>query len=123
MAKFTDPLIVEHLDGRNWMVVEDFEYHVGSKDSKEVIEVEDGFITDFASIPRVFWIFLGSPAGGQYGKSAVIHDWLYRKGIGTRKRADEIFLEGMEVLNVNKVRRTLMFWGVRLFGWSSWQGK
>ena len=115
MSKFTTPLIVEQIDGNNWRIVEEFEYCIGSKDSGDVITVPKGFITDFASIPRPFWSIIGHPAG-KYGKAAVIHDYLYRNGIGTRKKADQIFLEGMKVLKVNVIKRNIMYYAVRIFG-------
>lgn len=64
MTSFTKPLIVTPLeDGERWELVEEFEYHVGSVDSNEVICVPQGFITDFASIPRIFWNILPPPLG------------------------------------------------------------
>jgi hypothetical protein len=122
MGNFLSKLKVRHLDGENWEILEEFSYHVGHVNSDEVITVPKGFVTDFASIPRICWSLIGSPTG-KYGKAAVIHDWLYRKGIGTRKRADDIFLEGMEVLNISRIRRIVMYIGVRIFGFFCWKGK
>lgn len=39
------------------------------------IVVPEGFITDFASIPRFLWSIY--PPTGRYQEAAVIHDWLY----------------------------------------------
>jgi len=120
MSSFTTPLKVEFIDGKNWKVLEAFEYHVGKKDSKEVITVPIGFKTDFASIPRAFYTLIGPPTG-EYGKAAVIHDYLYRNAIGTRKRADKIFYEAMGVLGVSAWKRKVIYWAVRIFGRGSWK--
>ena len=117
-SSFTLPLVVTPLDdGRRWELVKPFEYHVGSEDSNEVIKVPKGFITDFASIPRIFWSIIGNP-WGQYGKAAVIHDYLYHTQIYTRSRSDRIFLEAMQVLGVSWWRRRTMWFAVRIgAGW------
>lgn len=122
MSSFTTPLDVEYLDGRVWKLTAAFEYHVGVEGSEEVIVVPAGYVTDFASIPRIFWNIL--PPTGQYGKAAVIHDYLYSVGSGnrySRVQADEIFREAMQILGVGTIRRTLMFRAVRLFGWKAFK--
>lgn len=121
MSQFTTPLIVEHLDGRIWKVAEPFEYHIvyPAKLLSDIIRVPENFCMDFASIPRIFWAIL--PPTGLYGKAAVIHDWLYRMQIYSRKRADILFLEAMQVLDVPKWKRVVMYRSVRLCGWNAWR--
>ena len=118
MPTFTTPLIVEHLDGKRWRLDEDFCYHVGEYPSTSIIRVAAGFITDFASIPRIFWNILHPT--GEYGKAAVIHDWLYRTHECSRKQADEIFYEAMTVLGVAWWKRATMYRAVRWFGKSAY---
>ena len=119
MSSFTSPLIVSLLDnGKYWKLEKMFNYNVGDKYSSEVIEVPEGFLTDFASIPQIFWSIL--PPVDRWGKSAVIHDYLYKKQIYSRKRSDEIFLEGMEVLKVSFIKRKIIYYTVRLFGKFTW---
>uniref|UniRef100_A0A6M3KK14 DUF1353 domain-containing protein n=1 Tax=viral metagenome TaxID=1070528 RepID=A0A6M3KK14_9ZZZZ len=120
MSSFTTPLIVTPmLDGRKWKLVEPFRYHVGTRRSKEVITVPVGFITDFASVPSIFWSLI--PPTGKYGKATVVHDFLYQAKTRTRKEADAIFLEAMAVLGVKNWRKYPMYWAVRLFGWLAWR--
>ena len=120
MSSFTTPLVVSPLpDGRLWLLWEPFEYRVGSEDSEEAIQVPEGFVTDFASVPRAFWVVV--PPYGKYGKAAVIHDFLYCVQTYTRKRSDEIFLEAMGVLNVPGWKRQAMYRAVRWFGESAWR--
>ena len=134
MSSFTSELIVTPLDGRRWKLKKEFTYHIGSKCSSKKIMIPSGFITDFASSPRIFWPIV-SP-WGKWGKAAVLHDYLYWlarqkqyfvfddwswASEDGRKAADDIFLEAMEVLGVKRWRRFLMYWGVRAFGFLAWR--
>ena len=121
MSSFTTQLSVSPLDdGKNWILNEEFSYHVGHKNSLEIITVPKGFKTDFASIPRIFWIFL-IPTG-KCGKASVIHDYLYRttNHVYERKTVDDIFLESMKVLKVSYLQRKIIYYVVRLFGVFAW---
>jgi hypothetical protein len=97
-----------------WKLEEPFVYHVGSENSADVITVERGFITDFASVPRIFWAFY--PPHGAYAPAAVVHDWLYARRLRPRAEADRIFLEAMAVLGVPWLRRHLLYIAVRIGG-------
>ena len=119
MSSFTKPLIVEKLGDNKWKLHTAFEYHVGKEGSDEVVRVPEGFVTDFASIPRAFWSILHPT--GRYAAAAVIHDFLYANHIYTRKRSDQIFLEGMKVLGVNWLTRGIMYRAVRWFGAKAWK--
>ncbi|EHR8187321.1 DUF1353 domain-containing protein [Salmonella enterica] len=113
MSKFTTPAILEMLDRYLWRVYEPFEFYL-SDDNCDVIEVPAGFITDLATIPRIFWTLL--PPDGKYAKAAIIHDYLYDNALRTKKEADLIFLDGMTVLGVPRWKRMIMYYAVRLFG-------
>lgn len=119
MSRFTDALIVTPLsDGKSWIIVVDFGYDVGSEDSNDHINVDIGFVTDFASVPRVLWWAL--PKWGKYGNAAVVHDWLYWSQTRSRKESDSIMLEAMEVLGVSKLKRKSIYRAVRIFGNWAW---
>lgn len=119
MSAFTEALIVTPLsDGTSWVIVSDFGYDVGVEDSGERIEVEKGFVTDFASVPRVLWWII--PKWGVYGNAAVIHDWLYWEQSRTREQSDRIMLEAMNVLGVSGFKKTAIFGAVRIFGTWAW---
>lgn len=120
MSRFTEPLVVTPKpDGKTWIVLHDFGYEVGAEGSGDVINVPIGTHTDFASIPRLLWAIF--PRWGKYGNAAVIHDWLYWDQPRPRKEADEIFLEGMEVLDVPGWKRKTIYYAVRWFGWFAWR--
>lgn len=118
MSKFTKDLVVKRVGNRLWEIVEPFDYHVGREGSGDIITVPKGFVTDFASIPRAFWMIM--PPDGEYTNAAVIHDYLYNIQTRTRKQSDDIFKEAMKVLGVNWFRRGTMYNAVRSFGWIPW---
>lgn len=109
---FNSVLLVEYVDGENWLLTAPLVY-TDTKMNKAV-EVPAGFITDFASVPRGMWNLY--PKVGLYAPAAVVHDFMYRYGIYTRKIADDMFLHGMEDLKVSWLVRHTMHKAVRLFG-------
>jgi hypothetical protein len=113
-------LIVSPLaDGYTWCLRFAFSYDVGHLGSETTIEVPRGFATDFASIPRPFWLIW--PRWGRYGSAAVIHDWLYWEQIMPRATADHILREGMSVVGVDKFTRNAIYYAVRIFGSFAWR--
>ncbi|EGS6735892.1 DUF1353 domain-containing protein, partial [Salmonella enterica] len=105
--------ILEMLEHYRWRVYEPFEFYL-SDDNSDIISVPAGFVTDLATIPRIFWTLL--PPDGKYAKAAIIHDWMYDNALRTKKEADLIFLDGMTVLGVPQWKRIIMYYAVRLFG-------
>ena len=119
MSRFTEPLVVTPLpDGKTWIILNDFSYEIGEEGSGNIINVPIGTYTDFASIPRTLWAVF--PRWGKYGNAAVIHDWMYWDQSRSRKEADDIFLEGMEVLQVPAWKRRAIYSAVRTFGRIAW---
>ena len=92
---------------------------MGELGSGDTITVPEGFITDFASIPKgVRWI-IGGPLG-KYSKAAVIHDFLFATQQRSFRETNKIFLEGMKVLGVPWWRRTILYSAVATGGFISW---
>ena len=119
MSRFTSVLLVSPLaDGKTWVLMREFGYDVGTEGSTDQVNVPLGFETDFASIPRLFWIVL--PKWGKYGNAAVIHDWLYWNQQRSREAADAVLLEAMVVLGVSPIVQFVIHHGVRLFGGLAW---
>lgn len=78
------------------------------------ITVPAGFVTDFASVPRLPVAYL--LAGGEANEAAVVHDYLYHSHDVPRPTADAVFEEAMATTGQPWWRRKLMWAGVRLFG-------
>lgn len=115
MSQFTTELKVMPLDEGNWVLLESFNYFLGSEKSGMFIKVPQGFVTDFASVPRLFWTIL--PPWGRYGKAAVLHDYMYQNVLFNRLLCDSIFYEAMTVLQVPRWQRWIIYLGVRIGGW------
>lgn len=80
--------------------------------------VPKGFPCDLASIPWALqWLF---PSSGTHQRAALFHDGAYRLQYCTRQLADMIFEAILEADGVSRWRRSLLYYGVRLFGGSSW---
>ena len=130
MSSFTTPLIISPIDDTDWRLLESFSFYVGDKDNPEsIISCPEGFITDLASTPKLLhWLL--PPWHPDYGKAAVIHDflykgnymWNYKTGFyyPTKAEADLIFLEAMEVLKAPKFKRNIMYLGVKHGGVGYW---
>jgi len=84
-----------------------------------VIEVPAEFVTDLSSVPRtpLAWFL----AGGTASAAAVIHDWLYSVGDGSRRDADHVLWEAMRATRVPLWRAWLIYRAVRLGGWAAWR--
>lgn len=107
-----------------YRVLEPFRYYIGEKGSAHWISIDEGYLTDGASVPRLFWSLV--PPMGRYAAAAVIHDKLCetlrvyseeREAMLSipRKTADSIFLEAMKVLNVPTFKRNLMYTAVATY--------
>ena len=84
-----------------------------------VVTVPEGFLSDGASVPRIFWTRF--PPFGKYLEAAIIHDYYYTLGEEKRapidyKLATKVFREAMKVCGVNWIRRNVMYQAVMWFG-------
>ena len=125
MSEFTKILNVSPLgDGHNWILLEEFNYYddrvIGNTNEYYWVGVEPKFMTDFASVPPIFRSLVSK--WGKHGNATVLHDYLYWTQQCTRKEADDIFRDGMKVMEVRAWRRFLIYWAVRLGGWGAWRG-
>jgi len=88
------------------------------QESFAAVGVPVGFVTDFASIPRIFWSIL--PPDGKYTYPAILHDYLYWTQTTSRDVADSILKFGMEDFSVGTVTSVAIYNAVRAFGGSAW---
>ena len=118
-ALFLTCLDVELIEDKVWCLTKDLIYQ---SDIVGRIVIPAGFITDFASVPRVPIAFMAW--GDRVHREAVVHDFLYRRDCPVdvpREVADRVFLEAMECRNKPFYVRYPMYWGVRMGGASSWK--
>lgn len=115
--RFVGPVVVEQHE-RGWILRESFRY---IDDEKQiVVVVPEGFITDFASVPRAFWN-IALPDDYEYSAAAIVHDRLYETHERTRAEADAIFYDAMEVNGTPRWKRWVMWSAVRSFGGSAYK--
>ena len=110
---------VAQFDDRNWIVVEPYVYVTTLISPGTRIVVPAGFVTDGASVPRVFWRIV--PPFGLHFNAAVVHDWLYRNRPHqlTKGAADAVFSEIMARDGVPEPIRIALREAVDLWGASS----
>ena len=89
------------------------------QEAYKAVTVPTGFVTDFASIPRVFWSALRPD--GEYAYAAVVHDYLYWTQTRSQEEADHILKMAMEDFEVGAVTAKLIYSAVRLGGKSAWK--
>ena len=92
-----------------------------------LITAPPGYITDFASVPRIFWT-LFPPYDPYYGAPAIIHDFGYSTQ-GTflipnfqlsRAGVDHLFLGAMKIQDTEWWRREIIYRAMRLGGGFVW---
>jgi hypothetical protein len=146
-----DPGVVDRFGGKLYLVLLDDKTHPSLRsgrslwatnrvityapsDGSGLICIPKGFVTDLASIPRLFWTLL--PPDGPWVKAAVIHDYLYyTKGSGlwkghprsisrakdyTRPEADWILRDAMKDRHVDGFGRNAIYFAVRFGGQHGW---
>lgn len=97
---------------RNWWLPK-FQHYTNE------FTVPAGFVCDLASVPR--WLAWLAPSWMQTSGAGVLHDYLYRTGLLSRREADWLFYEALRAEPATGVvRATAMWLAVRVFGWGAW---
>lgn len=124
MSAFLSELHVSCVDdlaatGRGiWRLEEPLVYF--SNTLRRKITVEPGFLTDYASVPRVPVAYL--LFGDTSHRAAVIHDWLYHHHeVCDEQTANRVLLEACAVEGIPRWRRLGIYLGVWIGGSSSWE--
>ena len=115
-------LDVRKVGRRNWELTAPFVVKVTRDDGTSfLIRVNSGFVTDFASVPRIPLVFFLFGGIGEY--AACIHDFLYRTGMLPRDESDAIFRAALiDMDETSAARAFMMHKGVRLGGVTSYIG-
>jgi hypothetical protein len=83
------------------------------------IAVPRGFVTDLASIPRIFYSMLRPD--GKYAHAAIIHDYMYWFQQYPKDVADTILWVAMNEFGVNAITITTIYEAVHHVGGSAWK--
>ena len=120
------PVVTYITSEKMWRLEDEYECHFGG----HKFVIQQGFLFDLASIPRLFWRLI---APYELSISApLLHDYLYRyRGdppagtiepvkVFTRRESDELFRDLMVEEGVSTWRRKVAYWAVRWFGKWAW---
>ena len=121
MAKFLTELDVKCISDGVWSLDSPLIYE---SDIVGTITVPAGFQTDFASVPRVPFIY--EAFGDRAHREAVLHDYLYRIDsvpLVTYSQANNVFFEAMRERGKGYIVSYGMYWGVVLGGWTAFHKK
>ena len=121
-AEFKGRLAVECLDDTAeqpdlWVLIKPLQVELtwtATPPVTQLLTIPTGFITDFASVPRMPLVYLA--VGGMGERAAVVHDYLYGGGLCSRADADAVFRACLIACRVSRWRAWLMWAGVRLAG-------
>lgn len=125
MAAFKTKLRVEMISAKGsgaWQLLSPFVYRTEVLDT--VIVVPHGFVTDFASVPRLPFAY--ALVGNTSHEAAVLHDWLYSPKCHEpcdRAQADAVLYEAAVLSGTSKWKAWLIWIAVRAFGGQFWKAK
>jgi hypothetical protein len=88
------------------------------QEAYRAVTVPAGFVTDFASIPTVFYSLLRPD--GEYAYAAVVHDYLYWTQTRSREEADHVFKMAMEDFKIDRLKLSTIYNAVRIGGGLAW---
>ena len=143
MGQFNNKIEAEFDPPRKWILSRALTYTntdidvdslraVGLSIDEHKIIVDEGFVTDLASVPRICWAFI---APWDVARAAIIHDLLYKRirqyrGAGgddkkiisaAKKASDDVFHMAMKNANPSVAgwKIAAAYYSVRMFGrWS-----
>jgi hypothetical protein len=136
MIVFRSPLDTRAYTAGEFVLLADFRVEVHSETAGYLIAPPRGFITDFASVPKLVQALPGFDVNGNSRDAAVLHDYLYccngdltvRDFDGgqlttlslSRQQCDRIFFDALLACGLSKKTASLFYAGVRAGGWYYW---
>lgn len=118
MSKFVSTLKTEWVDDTRARLIWPLVYN--SDVACTTFLVKEGFETDFASVPRIPFVYVA--VGDTAHAAAVLHDYLYTTGEVPRSMADAVFKEAAQICGVSGWRAWILWAGVRIGGGSHYKG-
>ena len=102
---FTSDFITKNINDTWAMLMQDLKFC--SKWFDKEFVVKSGFVTDFASVPRLPFIYMFM--GGRGKRPATLHDSEYAKQEIPKRQADLLFLEGLLYTFVHDAVKEFVF--------------
>jgi hypothetical protein len=118
VSRFLTDLDVREVNevGGLWKLLAPLDYESDLLGKTVVVPAD--FVTDFASVPRLPFVYLTQ--GGKGNKAAVVHDWLYSTQAVDRKTADQVLREALAASGYSGFTAWLFYAAVRVGGGSHW---
>ncbi len=135
--KFLTPLVTQKSREKagDFIVAQDFVVRIEHEGFRYVLTVPKGFITDFASVPRIAQLLPGFGKAEMSAHAAVVHDFLYcsqgRVGVQwgisgtvllelTRQACDQQLYDGLRASGYSRPVAAMFYTAVRAGGWLYW---
>lgn len=119
-SRLRGPFLVA-VNHRRWELVKSYRY----ADAAGTIIIPKGFVTDLASVPRLFWWLIAPMELSAV--APIVHDYLYQtggiSGRYSRRASDDLFLSIMIREHVPIWRRVLAYLAVRWFASDAWKAE
>jgi len=107
------PKVSFDIDGRNVRLLEPLSF----TDSEGITWlVPRNFVSDGASIPKIFWSFIGGPFAGRHRDAAIVHDYFCERRTYDWRRVHRTFYKAMRARGVSQSRAWIMYKAVMTFG-------
>ncbi len=136
--KFLSPLLTQKSSSEpgDFILYHNFKAEFEADGTKYLMTVPKGFITDFASVPKLVQLLPGFGQTGASANAAVVHDFCYccRGDLMltfaefprlaslelTRAQCDKLLYLGLRASGYSRVVAGLYYLGVRIGGWLYW---
>lgn len=100
-------------DGRNMRLLDDFQY---IDPLRENWVAPKGAVINGASIPHVFWSFIGGPFEGKYRNASVVHDVACQEKKHSWQKVHQMFYGAVRLGGVGEASGKIMYGAVYHFG-------
>ena len=101
-------------------LLEDVMIFLNDDGHKVGVIVKSGFISDGASIPKIFWNII-NPFDARYIKIFLKHDYGYAHGLKTRLEIDKELKQDLIDAGMEKFIADAIYLAVRRFGGKHWK--
>jgi len=116
-SEFPDMPSIDPVAKNTWVLEKDY---VGPLIKGNRTTVDEGFVTDGASIPRIAVILVGGKMQVPLIGPAVLHDAEYAAELYKRSVCDWRFLIAMQLVGITWFKRNAIYSAVRVAGWAVW---
>lgn len=121
MVHFPHSPLIRLINDGQAILEEDFLFKIKVKEKNYEVLIKAGFVFDGASIPRFCWRIIGHPFQMPLLVCATPHDILYASESFTQSECDWIFIELMQLVKINWIKRNLVWSAVRCGGYFVWK--